>query len=642
MLNSSKKITSAVLFSTVALSTANAQFFDLNEQGQANRISKPSGNYRTSEVAAPLNEALTSDKVEENPTLETSGDERGFVPAENPDAQAEAKERAYKEIPVASGYDSFSNSMVSEEAIKDQIRDLKQLDYIGYLDPNFDEALWLGVDYNYAKNKFANFGDVQSIHIKKILRNMLMAKARAPQTDESWLALRLKTLLEMGNLSDVKLLLKEVKTKELELLKHSELNSYYLQSNMLEENTLSFIKKSLEQDPKNLDYKKSFLINLYNTGKVSQAKLSFNALVDMESQVGESNFGKIFNALLNAENLDVASLGKLDIFDQYLIALNSALFTNVNYAKFADQTLLISIENATDLSDKTNFAEILMQNYPFSYNTDNLTRVYDEHEFTSKDLSVPLNYIKKSENEFKNRAVLYQASKISGLNSTKALALKKLWENYSANNLANLKFLITEKTQDISVNSSIAWFSLDLLKNELKQANIDYATLKTLYENIDNTYVNTNIINLQIAVEFLRKTSLISTDFDSIQDYKETLNTWFNSKDIQTKANYAYVLKVLTLLDALEAPVSEDMWAKLYEKSYLESKADANPIWLRLVTSSMQKEEKGKSLLLVSEKFIKNSEQTLDPQTLANIIACLNYLNMPQEMALVGMNAIVK
>ncbi|HAG52203.1 MAG TPA: hypothetical protein DCL21_00250, partial [Alphaproteobacteria bacterium] len=583
-----------------------------------------------------------SDRVEENPTLDTSGDEVGFIPAKNPDLQAELKEDFYKPMPVANGYDSFSNSMVSEEAVKDQIRDLKQLDYVGFLDPNFDEALWLGVDYNYAKNKFSNFSDIKSIHMKKIVRNMLMAKARAPQTSESWLALRLKTLLEMGNLSDVKLLLKEVKPKELELLKHQELNSYYLQANMLENNTEGFIKKVLGQDPKNLNYKKSFLISLYNSGKTSQAKLTFNALTDVDKQVEISNFGKIFTALLNAEELDVAPLGKLDIFEQYLIALNSSLFTNVKYAKFADQTLLVAIENATDLSEKTMFAELLMQSYPFSYNTDKLTSVYDEHKFSSKDLSVPLNYLKNSEDEYKNRAVLYQASKISGLNSTKALSLKKLWENYSANNLGNLKFLITEKTQDISVNSSIAWFSLHLLKNELKQANLDYTTLKTLYENIDNTYVNTNIINLQIAVEFLRKTSLISTDFDSIQDYKETLNAWFKSKNIQTKTEYAYVLKVLTLLDALEAPITEEMWTKLYEKSYLESKADANPIWLRLVTASMQKEEKGKSLLLVSEKFVKNTEQTLDPQTLANIIACLNHLNMPQEMALVGMNAIVK
>jgi hypothetical protein len=103
-----------------------------------------------------------------------------------------------------------------------------------------------------------------------------------------------------------------------------------------------------------------------------------------------------------------------------------------------------------------------------------------------------------------------------------------------------------------------------------------------------------------------------------------------------------HVLRVLTLLDALEAPIDENIWAKLYEKSNLEAKTDSNPVWLRLITSSMQKEEKGKSLLLVLEKFAKQNAADMDPQTLANIISALNYLNMPQEMALVGTNAIVK
>lgn len=637
MLNSRKKITTALLLSTVAFSNANAQFFDLSEQGIESQIERPSGNYHSA-----FEEVAQSEKVQTNPVLETSGDEGGFVPQKDPDLESIKQDNSYQTLPVADGFDAFSDTLVNEEAVKEQLRDIKQLDYIGYLDPNFDEALWVGVSYDYAKTRFANFDKIKSVHVKRIVKNMLVAKARAPQTEKSWLALRLQTLLSMGNLSDVRMLLKEVKPKELALLKNEELNTLYLQANLLDETTLDFIKKLLEQDPTNLNYKKAFLINLYNSGKTSQAKLSFNALKEGDKSVADSNFGKLFNALLNDTSLDVATLEKLDVFDQHLVALNNQLFTNVDFAKFADQTLLVAINNATDLQEKTMFAETLMNNYPYSYNVDYLTRIYEEHEFAAKDLSVPLKFIQTSKDLEKNRALLYQSSKINGLNSTKALALKKLWESYSANNLENLKSLITEKTQNISVNSSIAWFSMDLLKNELKQAHIESATLKSLYENIDNVYSNANILNLQIAVEFLRKTSVISANFDSIQEYKETLQSWFNAHDIKTRSDYNYVLKVLTLLDALEAPIGDEIWARLYEKSSLETKVEANPIWLRLVTSAMQKEEKGKALLLVAEKFTKDDEQSLDPQTLANIIACLNFLNMPQEMALIGMNSIVK
>jgi hypothetical protein len=630
MLNSKTKITTALL-TTLALSNANAQFYDLNDQGMA----MPTGNYKTA-VEPEFTESS-------EPVMpESTGDELGFIPEQDPDVNPYTSQPVFNALPVANGFDAFSNQMVAEESVKEQLRDIKQLDYIGFLDSKFDEALWVGVDYDYAKSRFAKFKDIKSIHMRKVARDMLVAKARVPQTDESWLVLRLQTLAEMGNLSDVKLLLKEVKPKELILLENQKLNNLYLQANLLEEPTYDFIKKLLEQDPSNVTYKKAFLVSLYNQGKVDQAKLSFNALVDADSEVKASEFAKIFTALLNNTELDLAEFSKLDTYSQYLVALNPVLFKGVNFNNFTDQTLTVAMENADSVSAKTMYAEVLMQNYPFSYGLDYLTLVYEEHKFETKDLSVPLKYIQSSEDEYANRALLYQSSKIKGLNSTKALSLKKLWESYSANNLNNLKLIVTEKTQGILVNSSIAWFSLDLLKNELKQAQIDYKTLNTLYENIDNAYMSTSALNLQIAVEFLRKTSLTGSDFDSVQDYKETLQTWFDTKEIKTSADYNYVLKVLTLLDALEAPISEDMWASLYEYSDLATNDKANPVWLRLITNAMQKDEKGKSLLLVLEKFVKDDEQTLDPQTLANIIATLNYLNMPQEMALVGVNSIVK
>jgi hypothetical protein len=104
------------------------------------------------------------------------------------------------------------------------------------------------------------------------------------------------------------------------------------------------------------------------------------------------------------------------------------------------------------------------------------------------------------------------------------------------------------------------------------------------------------------------------------------------------------VLKVLTLLDALEAPIPDEMWVSVYENSkYASSRANAvSPVWLRLITSSIQKEEKGKALLLVAEKFADSTAANMEAQTLANIIATLNFLNMPQDMALIGVDAIVK
>lgn len=634
MLNSKLKITATLLLTTALATTANAQFYDLDDQG----LAMPTGNYKA--TPAVFNESS------EVPQMETSGDEGGFVSEPIPEDELTSTQPValpFNTLPVANGFDAFSNQMVAEETVKEQIRDIKQLDYIGLVDAKFDEALWVGVTYDYAENRFAKFKDIKSTHIKKIVRDMLMVKARVPQTDKSWLALRLQTLISMGNLSDVKLLMKSVAPKELVLVENEHLNNLYLQANLLEESSYSFIKQLLEQNPTNLDYKKSFLIHLYNQGKVDQAKLSFNALVDADENVKNSNFAQLFSASLNNKNIDLANMGKLDIYNQYLVALNPALFANVNFKHFADQTLLAAMENADSISDKTMYAEILMQNYPFAYKANYLTMAYEEHKFDTKDLSVPLKFIQNSQDEYVNRALLYQASKVKGLNSTKALSLKKLWESYVKNGLANLKFIVTEKTQEISVNSSIAWFSLDLLKNELKQAHIDYRTLNTLYENIDNAYMNASALNLQIAVEFLRKTSLVDANsFDSIQDYKETLQTWFDTKEIKTANDYNYVLKVLTLLDALQAPIADDMWASLYDYSYLAPKQEANPIWLRLITSAMQKEEKGKALLLVAEKFINNNEQSLDAQTLANIIATLNYLNMPQEMALIGVNSIVK
>jgi hypothetical protein len=634
MPNFNKKTIISLLLLQALHTNANAQFYDLDSQGAA----MPSGNYKASiDKTLPV----FTDAVSK-PEFDTSGDDEGFTPEVNPDIEAMKQEQKFEALPVASGFDAFSNQMFDEENIKEQLRDIKQLDYIGYLDPNFDEALWLGVSYDYAAKYFADFKNIKSIYVKKTMRDMLMAKARIPQSEKSWLALRLKTLIDMGNLSDAKLLLKEVKPKELVLLKNTELNSLYLQANMLDNQTSGFIKDLLEQDSNNLNYKKAFLINLFNQGKEEQAKLSFNAFTESNEELKNSDFAKIFQALLNTKELSLDDSHALDIYTQYLVALSPSLFTNVELSKFKDQTLLVALNNADSLQDKTKYAELLMQKYPFSYSLEYLTAVYEEYKFEAKDLSVPLKYIQDSKDDYANRALLFQASKIKGLNSTKALALKKLWESYDANSLANLKSLINEKTQDIAINSSIAWFSLDLLKNELKQAYIDNRTLNTLYENIDNAYMNTSALNLQIAVEFLRRTSLVTSDFDSIQDYKETLKAWFKSKEIKTPEDYNNVLKVLTLLDALDAQIPDDIWASLYEHADLAKPSTSNPVWLRLITSAMQNNEKAKSLLLVSSKFITDDEQSLDPQTLANIIACLNYLNMPQEMALVGINAIVK
>ena len=641
MLNS-KKSMAVLMLSTFTLSNANAQFFDLTDQGSQTEILRPTGNYQSS---AALPESLTADVVEFNPQMDTTGDEGGFIPEQDPDANI-SQEDTFSTMPVSTGFGSFADSStITEEEVSDQVRTLAQLDNVGYLDANFDEALWLGVSYDYAKARFSNFKNIKSVHVRNIAKNMLMAKARAPQSDNSWLGLRMQTLHDMGNLSDVKLLFKEIKAEELKDINDKQLNTLFIKAQMLEENTLDFIRTALESDSSNLDYKKALLINFYNNGMQSnQISLTFNALKDQDSTVADSNFGKLYSALINKTEFDAAELKGLDTYDQYVIALNPTLFKNVNYSTFTDLTLMKLVKNAINVEDKVKYAEVLMNKYPFAYNIETLTSLYSSYSFETKDLSTPLNFINKSDNEIEKRALLFQASKVNGLNSTKALALKKLWENYDASKLSNIKYLINDRTQGITINSSIAWFSIDLLKNEIKQAQIEPRVLKTLYENIDNAYSNSNILNLQIAVEFLRQTSVLSNDFDSIQEYKDTLQAWFKANKINSKSEYDYVLKVLTLLDALEAPIPDDMWTKVYEQSqYASTKANAiSPVWLRLITSSIQKEEKGKALLLIAEKFADSSAANMEAQTLANIIATLNFLNMPQDMALIGVDAIVK
>jgi hypothetical protein len=643
MLNSKKSV-AVLMLSTFTLSNANAQFFDLTDQGAQTEIIRPTGNYQSSAALPEGLEHLAADTVEFNPDLETSGDEGGFIPAQDPDANS-TKQESFTTMPV-SGFGSFADQdTIVEEEVSNQVRTIAQLDNIGYLDANFDEALWLGVSYDYAKARFANFKDIKSVHVKNIVKNMLMAKARAPQSENSWYALRLQTLHDMGNLSDVKLLLKEVKAQELSQINNKQLNALYIKAYMLEENTLDFIRTALETDSSNLDYKKALLINFYsNAMQNNQIRLTFNALKDQDSTVAESNFGKLYAALINKTEFDAKDLKNLDTYDQYVIALNPTLFKNVDYSKFTDLTLLQLVKNAINNEDKVRYAEVLMNKYPFSYNVETLTSLYSNYSFEAKDLSTPLNFINKSDNEIEKRALLFQASKLNGLNSTKALSLKKLWESYDASKLSNIKYLINDRTQGVAINSSIAWFSIDLLKNEIKQAQLEPRVLKTLYENIDNAYSNSNILNLQIAVEFLRQTSVLSNDFDSIQEYKETLQAWFKANKINSQADYDYVLKVLTLLDALEAPIPDEMWVSVYENSkYASSRANAvSPVWLRLITSSIQKEEKGKALLLVAEKFADSTAANMEAQTLANIIATLNFLNMPQDMALIGVDAIVK
>ncbi|MCP4354641.1 MAG: hypothetical protein GY793_03210 [Proteobacteria bacterium] len=642
--NIDKKIKGCIIIMLIMAafcSPSYAQFYDLNETSNEQIFKADEQEENQSGIS------FIEDGISEEPLIETSGDEGGFIPEQDPDIFEISKENSKRQdttIPIADSLETFSGK-IAEESIKEQLRGLAQLDHIGFLDPNFDENLWKGVSFEQAKKKLQAVGSskIGSIHAKRILRNMMVAKATPPKAlaNQSWLLLRLQTLADMGNLSDIQLMTKEINPKELLMLGNMELNKFYLQSNILNADVNVFLKTLLQNNPSDGDLKKLFLINLYSQNKIQQAKLSFQALTDSNTNVANSGFAKIFSALLNEDRLNLVN-SELNVYEQYVVALNPELFEDVNYAKFKDKILLNVVNKAKDLKTTVNVAETLMNVYPYSYNIDNLNKVYEEYRFSAKDLSVPLKFMKRSTNEYKKRALLYQSSKIAGLNSTKAVALKKLWESYEKAGLNNIKLLITEKTQSIALNSSIVWFSQDILKGQLLHANIDYSTLKILFENIDQGYANSKFLNLQIALEFLRRTSVVGVNVDSIQDYKEILAYWFNANKLNSKENYNYVMRVLTLLDAMQAPIPEEIWTALYEKSSLyEKSAQSNPIWLRLVSSAIEREEKGSALLLIIDSFVNKKPADLTPQTLANVISCLNFLNMTQEMTLIGMEAIL-
>lgn len=644
-----KKMSMVLAVMTCLNVVANAQFYDLNEAAEPEIPNYNSNVYQQSNEPVTTH-PLFAEGVEENPNLETSGDENGFIPESNPDTsikytQQQAPQNEFA-FPVAEGLDSFSG-MIAEEKIDEKLRDLTQLDSIGFLDSNFDEFLWKGVSFELLQEKLSNISSnkIGSIHIEKILRNMLLAKTQAPQMPEgqSWLAFRMNTLNRLGYLSDVELLMKDIKERELLLLNNPQLTNLYLQVNALNPGIDSLIRKSLSQDSSNVSYKKYLLLNLYKQGKINQAKLTFQALTDFDSNVKKSVFAKLYSALLNNEMADLIHADRnLDIFEQYVIALKPELFKNVKYYTFKDKILVDAIEATNELSTKTEIAETLMNTYPYSYNIDTLVKVYEEYKFAVQQLSVPLKFLQISEDKHKNRALLFQSSKNASLNSTKALSLKKLWESYENNDLQNLKTLVNERTQGILLNSSIAWFSKDVLKEQLLRANIDLETLKVLYQNMDQVNNGVQFLDLQIALEFLRRTSVIGVNFDSIQEYKDTLYRWFNANKLDSSENYEYVLKVLTLLDAMQASIPDEIWTELYEKSSLGStKSEINPIWLRLVSSAIEKGEKGKALLLVIDSFVNKQSSDLDPQTLANIISCLNFLNMSQEVGLIGLQAIL-
>lgn len=504
----------------------------------------------------------------------------------------------------------------------------------------FSDKLWAGVDRAYADRVLEQIQakGVHSYSGMKLLQRMLLTAAEAPAGDGkgNWLAVRVNTLHALGFADAGRALLRGISRPE---TLPADVARVWVESNLMTGDTkraCQYVKQQVlnTDDP---FWRQAVMVCQTLQGDKEGLRLSLDAAAE-GVRSSDPNLTQLLRVAQSDKGIvpDIKSRVLPPL--QAVVVRFTPLLLNEKTALQLPDALQRQVMNDANLSVilRTQVAENLVADYGLEEDLKALLGLYAQYGFTEMDFVDAKAAAKQQNTAVSGRALLWQAAGKPELDTDRALLLQDLWDRAAADGLATLAVNLAPELRNIQPTPALAWFAPDVITAQLQVGRIQAA--EPWWQVLNE--------NQSLSKELLAKRTSLNLVFGVVNGNlkNEDLRAWWDNQNISSKPVQAYVLRVLTLLEAMGQTVPADIWQALHAKlNDVQGENGHTPggLWLRMVGSSLDAGRTGETLLLLVEPLQYVPLNGLAPLALGNIVTGFKFMNMTAEAKAFALEALL-
>ncbi len=545
-------------------------------------------------------------------------------------------------IPTSTRDESFP--VVVSENIVESIKTPVELESRGILTSDnggFSSDLWQGVSRERAEVLLSRVRQqgLKSNSSLRLLQRVLLTEATPPEGEFStnWLATRVRTLQATGAADAAHELLVGVTEPDLQV---NDLAQAWVNDQLLTggtERACQFVKSHIMNTDASY-WRQAILVCQALSGDSDRLQLSMK-LVTSAEKAADPLLYNLLEAALNKR--PSPRLSPTDVFNPLHVSIYQGYPMLINpevMVRLPDVSLRrITLTNSLNISIRLQAAEKLVNDFGDRADVDILTKMYDEIEFSSEVLESPLKFVQQEQDGSKARALLWQAAGAAKLPSGKALVLKVLWQKAEKDLLSDLPGSLAPSLRGVQPEGNLAWFSPYVIKTALRSGNLPVA--KSWWQVLSGNRSLSRDLTIErtdLAVAFAMLASSLE---------RQVLDQWWTTQMLNTTANRLKTTRILSLLEALDLDVPNDIWIGIHHEfndAHINRGEGPGPIWLRMVGNSLEKGHIGEAVLMLLEPVMYTHPVNMSPQGIANIVAGLKYLGLNEDATSLALEAILQ
>lgn len=500
----------------------------------------------------------------------------------------------------------------------------------------FDTGVWQGVSRKKAEYflKQISKQNIQSPTMKALVKRLLMTSAKVPEgeSNNNWLATRVKTLHAMGEVDAANLLLVSAGVANSDLSELPELEKVWAENMMMTGVATQACLVAQKKTLKGGDYfwNKALNVCLVSQGNKEGLRLRLDLISD-DVQKRDPFFYGMLHAYVDEE-----AVIPLVAPDKILSPLEAVLFTSVerslapNVILLLPDTLLrqVAMKPTYPTTVRLQAAEKLMNDYNHRDDLALLSLLYDKAEFDEKIVSSPLvaKFAEEEVDGSKARALLWQAAKRSGLPSTRAMNLSLLWDRAIQDDLEGLAAKLSPNLRNIAADDNVMWFAPRVIRHGLRGHVND----------VTNTWWKglSGYRNLAREVMAERNEVAVLRAVETGQLNKKTLDAWWRTLSLESSVDYKRVERILTILEASEIQVPSALWKQLQlavDDAYIVQEKGPGGLWLRVLGTALEERYVAEVIMTLAQPLQHSKVVDLPSQTQSNMVTALRFIGLEKE-----------
>lgn len=479
--------------------------------------------------------------------------------------------------------------------------------------------------------------DTNNRTFKNILTRLLVTQATPPvlnvpeDEQENWLAIRIKALQSIGEYKQSQTLLAKAGIQAGNVNQFLGLPQAWAENELVTGNTTNvcpFIRNNILNSDASF-WRKALLTCQLLTGDEKGLELSLN-MVDEKARRSDTLLFNLLDAAQgNAENPILRPDQKISALHASIFMFAPDLLTPNVIDLMPDVALRKIAKNvALDMSLRIQSAESLVQRFNFIDDVALLGLLYDKAQFDEKVVKSP-GVERFADAEIDGsiaRALLWQASKLSGLPSTRALTLKALWERALKDNLDYLASKLIPELRGIQADSNLAWLAPQVVRQSLRVGDVEHA--QKWWSILEK--------NRSLSRELLLKKDKLGMlmAFTSNKLSKQTLDAWLKHVSLSDETNRKELERYLTLYEASEIQFPDEIWNELEsysQEQFTSNSTEMSALWLRVLGNALESQNVISSLKLLSKPILNHNLQDIGDQTLSNVITGLRFIGLEKD-----------